>query len=278
MLKYRILTAVILVPVFLALLFWLPPAGFLILTTFIVLWGAFEWTSFLGITRILHRFWYPLIILFLMISLMLFLMRGSMYMPMDYIFYPVVAWWLLAFALVVLYPRASEIWGKSIILRAIMGAFVLIPCWLALNYIRSAENGIYILLYLFVLIWGADIGAYFVGRKWGKRKLAPLVSPGKSWEGLAGALIVTSLIVIASLIGLDRPYVIWPASILLAICTVLFSVLGDLFESMLKRNVGLKDSGRALPGHGGILDRIDSLTAAAPVFALGAMLMGKIYG
>lgn len=278
MLKYRILTAVILIPLFLALLFWLPPVGFLILTTLLVLWGAFEWSSFLGITSTRHRFWYPAIILFLMIGLMLFLISGSMYMPLDYIFYPVVAWWLLAFVLIALYPRASEIWGKSMVLRAIMGAFVLIPCWLALNYIRSAENGIFILLYLFVLIWGADIGAYFAGRKWGKRKLAPLVSPGKSWEGLAGALVVTSLLAIAALIGLEKPLVIWPASILLAICTVLFSVVGDLFESMLKRNVGLKDSGRALPGHGGILDRIDSLTAAAPVFAVGAMLMGKIYG
>ncbi len=159
-----------------------------------------------------------------------------------------------------------------------MGLMVLIPCWLAINFIRNIpESGIYILLYLFVLIWGADSGAYFAGKLWGKTKIAPKVSPGKTWEGLGGALIVTLIITLGTLYGVHTPYRLWAFVCLITVVTILFSVAGDLFESMLKRNAGLKDSGRLLPGHGGILDRIDSLTAAAPVFLFSTDLMQKIF-
>ena len=133
------------------------------------------------------------------------------------------------------------------------------------------------LMYLFLLVWGADSGAYFVGRKFGKKKLAPDVSPNKSIEGLYGGIVTSMLIVTAvALLYLDMT---WPELILfliLSVVTVFSSVLGDLFESMIKRRAGIKDSGRILPGHGGVLDRIDSLLAAAPIFAAGMAVLKLI--
>ena len=132
-------------------------------------------------------------------------------------------------------------------------------------------------MYLFLLVWGADSGAYFVGRKFGKKKLAPNVSPNKSVEGLYGGILTSMVIVVAvASLYLDMT---WPELclfLILSVITVFSSVLGDLFESMIKRRAGIKDSGRILPGHGGVLDRIDSLLAAAPIFATGIYVLKLI--
>jgi len=135
--------------------------------------------------------------------------------------------------------------------------------------LRRGADGPELVLALLAIIWAADAGAYFAGRQWGRRKLAPRISPGKSWEGLTGGLlggVVAALI--ASLWCQTSVTVLVP----LAVVTVVFSVLGDLLESRLKRAAGAKDSGRIIPGHGGLLDRIDSLCAAAPIFALGVQV------
>ncbi|WOE31888.1 MULTISPECIES: phosphatidate cytidylyltransferase [unclassified Acinetobacter] len=134
------------------------------------------------------------------------------------------------------------------------------------------------LMYLFLLVWGADSGAYFVGRKFGRKKLAAAVSPNKSVEGLFGG-VITALLIIAVVesIYLDLTLMEHMLFLVLSVMTVFSSVLGDLLESMIKRRAGIKDSGRILPGHGGVLDRIDSLLAAAPVFATGIYLL-KIMG
>ena len=133
------------------------------------------------------------------------------------------------------------------------------------------------LMYLFLLVWGADSGAYFVGRKLGKRKLAPEVSPNKSLEGLYGGVITAMIIVVAvEILYLDLTYAQHLLFLILSVVTVFSSVLGDLFESMIKRRAGIKDSGRILPGHGGVLDRIDSLLAAAPIFAAGVYVLKLI--
>lgn len=133
------------------------------------------------------------------------------------------------------------------------------------------------LMYLFLLVWGADSGAYFVGRKLGRRKLAADVSPNKSIEGLFGGVTTAVLIiVVVELVYLDLTWVQHVLFLILSVLTVFSSVLGDLFESMIKRRAGIKDSGRILPGHGGVLDRIDSLLAAAPVFAAGIYLLKLI--
>ena len=134
------------------------------------------------------------------------------------------------------------------------------------------------LMYLFLLVWGADSGAYFVGRKLGKKKLAPNVSPNKSVEGLYGGIFTAMLIVVVvEVVYLDLTFAQHILFLILSVITVFSSVLGDLFESMIKRRAGIKDSGRILPGHGGVLDRIDSLLAAAPIFAAGMYVL-KLMG
>jgi phosphatidate cytidylyltransferase len=128
-----------------------------------------------------------------------------------------------------------------------------------------------LLLFLLVLTAAADVGAYFGGRHFGRRKLAPQVSPGKTWEGLMSGMLAASLAAAGGALLLDQPILPWFA---LCLAVALVSVVGDLVESMFKRRTGLKDSGHLLPGHGGVLDRIDSLTAAGPAFMLGLLALG----
>jgi phosphatidate cytidylyltransferase len=275
MLKQRLITAIILIPLFVALLLKLPPIGFNCLLLAFVLIGAWEWSSLMGLKLFVLRCLYPAFI-FLLLAVFPFIAK---FMPI--ILMSAVVFWLLALILVLIYPRASSLWGESIFLRGLMGVMVLIPTFDALQFLRNTQlfgdgRGPYILLYLFILIWGADSGAYFAGKAWGKNKLAPRVSPGKTWQGLAGALFLTVLIAPLLLYFFPKPLPsLWMIEVL-ALITTLFSVLGDLFESMLKRNVNIKDSGKLFPGHGGLMDRIDSLTAAAPLFALGCLFLFKI--
>lgn len=269
MLKQRIITAAILIPIVIALIYYLSPLGFLIGTGLVILAAAGEWTNLMEIKNIGARLLY----VFLMGCLMFAMVRFPI--PLGFVFLFSFIFWIIATFMIVFYPRGSAWWGKSLFWRGVMSVCVLIPCWAALNYIRNQENGFYALMFLFVLIWGADIGAYFVGRKWGKHKLAPMVSPGKSVEGYAGAMAVTLVIAILAAWFTNLPLRIWPWCILVTLVTVSFSVIGDLFESMLKRQAGLKDSGNLLPGHGGLLDRIDSLTAAAPIFVFTAWLLSN---
>jgi phosphatidate cytidylyltransferase len=180
-------------------------------------------------------------------------------------------WWIYAFA--DLWRHAGDASGpyRSSGGRLIAGALVLVPAWLAtLHLHRTGAMGPAVVLYTLALVWIADTSAYFVGRAWGRTPLAPKVSPGKTVEGLLGALV--SVVVVAYFCGT----MIWRLSgrmlggwMLLAVAAALFSVVGDLVESKLKRLAGVKDSGAWLPGHGGVLDRIDALTAAVPVFAWG---------
>lgn len=268
MLRQRIITALILIPITLAILFYLPPMPFAMLMSFVTLGAAWEWTNLMGLKKVSRRWLYLALVAAIFIVALFKL-------PVLLLFVSTFIWWLFATILIILYPRGSKWWSSSVLIRGLMGLFVLIPCWAAIIYIRIQQNdGIYALLFLFVLIWGADSAAYFVGKKWGKHKLAPHVSPGKSVEGMCGAIIFSLLIAVAVFWLCKIPLRIWPWGVALALVTVLFSIMGDLFESMLKREAGLKDSGGLLPGHGGLLDRIDSLTAAAPVFVLGALVLG----
>jgi phosphatidate cytidylyltransferase len=269
MLKQRLLTALIMIPIVAALVIYLSPRSFCAFTALFVLWGAWEWSAFLGMDTLPKRFIYPVV--------MVFILLAAFFVRIPYALYASLVWWILVTILVICYPKGSRFWMQYKFVRAVMGVLVLVPCWMALNFIRSAENGTYMILFLFVLVWVADSAAYFVGRKWGKHKLAPQVSPGKSWEGLAGALIAALLVAMLQLTCFSVAYEIWPAALLLSLATVLFSIVGDLFESMMKRNANLKDAGQSLPGHGGILDRIDSLTAAAPIFTLGAVWVWELY-
>lgn len=272
MLRQRILTAIILIPLFVALILLLPAKHFSIVTGLIVLWGAWEWSGFLGIKHFPQNALYPSIIFLLLLMLMYFLYHHEI--SVQIILYASLVFWTLALVLVLIYPKASHFWGSGMIMRGLMGVMVLLPCWVSLNFIRLFPNGPFLVLFLFVLVWTADTGAYFAGKWWGKQKLIPEVSPGKTWQGLFGALISTILLVAGIALWFHSPAAVWQPLLILSLTTVLFSILGDLFESMLKRKAKLKDSGNLLPGHGGILDRIDSLTAAAPMFALGALILG----
>ncbi len=273
MLRYRILTAIILIPLFLLLLFKLTPPAFCMATGIVVLFCAWEWSALMGLTRF-YALIYPAILFILLILFVL------LPIPIFQFIAAASVWWLFAALLVFCYPTLSDAWGNSKVIRGLMGFLVLIPCWLAINYLRNlgqhADQGVDIVLFLFVLIWGADSGAYFVGKKWGKTKLAPAVSPGKSWQGLLGAIVTCIVITLMALVWSHTPYQQWLWVLLVVMITVIFSVVGDLFESMLKRRENLKDSGKLLPGHGGVLDRIDSLTAAAPIFTMGIWFLGKV--
>ncbi|MGL5252142.1 MAG: phosphatidate cytidylyltransferase [Moraxella sp.] len=179
--------------------------------------------------------------------------------------------WLVAIGWIVQYPQGTGVWyGKQLYA---LGVIILVAAITAMYYLWSLSP--WWLLYVFVLVWCADSGAYFVGRKLGKRKMSPHVSPNKSIEGLIGGLLTGVLVVIGVTLGLLSN---WSALaigvfLLLSLVTILMSVFGDLFESMLKRHAGVKDAGTLLPGHGGILDRIDSQLSAMPIFAFGFWAM-----
>ncbi len=273
MLKHRVITAVILIAAFLGTLFFAAPPVFCIFTEIVVLWGAWEWGRMMGIQKTGYRLFYVLFLFSVMQAI--FFVSVPMVLC-EYFFYVSFFFWLLMVPLVALYPRAL-FWKKSVLCQAAMGLFVLVPCWFAINFLRVVNlNGQYLLLYLFVLIWSADTAAYFIGKKWGKKPLASQVSPGKTWVGVYGGISMALIVTAATLAWFGVPYSMWPYTLALTLVTVLFSVLGDLFESMVKRSEGLKDSGSLLPGHGGLLDRVDSLTAAAPIFTLGAIILSRL--
>jgi phosphatidate cytidylyltransferase len=178
-------------------------------------------------------------------------------------------WWLAALALVATYPRPL---GLAFV--ASVGPLVLLPSFLLLVRLHASPGaGAALAFTALVVVWAADVGAFFVGRTLGRTKLAPAVSPGKTWEGVTGGLLAAGIATGGAAYALGLPV---PSLVVLGGVTALVSVLGDLTQSMFKRNVGLKDSGRLLPGHGGVLDRIDSLTAAAPVFVAGLFLLGVL--
>ena len=187
-----------------------------------------------------------------------------------------VGWWVLAAGMIWAVERQRLDLGPHPLLRLCLGLPVLLPAWLSLVALHGRGHaGPELVLYLLVLVWGVDTAAYFAGRRWGRRKLCPHVSPGKTWAGLYGALLCG--LILGAVFGLGAGLV-FPEMLLftlLTLVTVLASVIGDLLESLLKRSAAVKDSGTLLPGHGGVLDRVDSLTAAAPVFVAGLMLMER---
>ena len=243
-----------------------------------------EWAQFAGFKRPIAR----AIVAFVVTCLLIFpIIAGTSYIQATRFLTDETTpllfvggfWWLIAFVLVVSYPKSADIWAKSVAAKFIFGFCTLIPFLigtLALRFYQynlDEHQGTYLLLYVFLLVWGADSGAYFAGRAFGKHKLAPKVSPGKSWEGAIGG-VITSAIIAVIFLNLTPDNVFGrelntSAFIVLSVITVAVSILGDLSESMFKRQAGIKDSSQLIPGHGGILDRIDSLTAAVPVFAIG---------
>jgi len=265
-LKTRIITALILAPIAIGGIFFLPPLGFALFTGAIITLGAWEWANMAGLTSQAARIGYAAAIAAVLFALL--------HVPALAVFWLALVWWVVCLQLVRRYPAGSEGWG-SVPVRALMGLPVLVPAWVGLNHLRTGglsfgevDNNLLVILYVFCVVWVADIGAYFAGRAFGKAKLAPRVSPGKSWAGVWGGL---AAVAVFALIVSQLAAASGSETLLLVLATLVtgaVSVLGDLLESMLKRFRGIKDSSQLLPGHGGIMDRIDSLTAAIPVFAL----------
>lgn len=271
MLKQRVITAIVLTIIFLTALFGLPSYYFPAFVAVIVLMGAWEWANLSGMGKRWQRSAYFIFIASLLgvtaWCIGLFPYEGLNNSLIKTILIIACTGWAVALLLIQGYPSSAILWGHPA-LRLVMGIFVLIPTWIALTYIRIQPFGEWLVLLMIAIIAAADIGGYFTGRKFGKRKLAPAVSPGKTWEGFAGGLIFNLLLVVLISV-LTTTHL--PTLLAIAIPTSLFSVVGDLLESMVKRHAGVKDSGDVLPGHGGVLDRVDSITAAAPVFALAYM-------
>lgn len=279
MLKQRVITAIILTAIFLGALFGLSAQYFPFFIGAVVLIGAWEWANLSSLGALWQRAVYALVIagLLSVLANQIGLCSPEQTLNLGLIKSVLIvacSWWALALLLVQGYPSSAILWGHPA-LRLLVGVLVLVPTWLALVYIRFQPQGAWLVVMIAGVVAAADIGGYFAGRKFGKRKLAPAVSPGKTWEGFTGGLIANLLLgsLIAYLTGSN-------ICLLLAIIvpTSLFSVLGDLLESMVKRHAGVKDSGVILPGHGGILDRVDSITAAAPVFALAVLASGWTLG
>ena len=185
-----------------------------------------------------------------------------------------VIWWLLSMLWLKNFNFASDHDTHARMFKLAAGTLAVVPAWCALALIHGGQpNGHRWLLIALLVIWAADSGAYFAGRKFGKHKLSPRISPNKTIEGLVGGMVASLVIALAAAPFAGATVAQLPFVALVVVVTVLFSVVGDLFESLLKRHVGAKDSGDLIPGHGGILDRIDSVLAALPVFALGKGLL-----
>jgi len=184
-------------------------------------------------------------------------------------------WWSFALLWVKGYPSSAVLW-RTLVMRSLMGLLILAPAWMSAVFLLSFPRGGGLMVVMVIVVAAADIGAYFSGKAFGKHKLAVLVSPAKTWEGFWGGMLVSVLLAVLLWYMLpDQAAHIGLASVVaVTLSTALASVVGDLTVSMVKRESGFKDSGSLLPGHGGVLDRLDSMCGAAPVFALGLLLAG----
>lgn len=269
MLKQRIITAVIMAFVFLSLLFFTSAVFFYAAIACVFGVGAWEWGRLSGLSSQFTRVAYSAFI----VSFGAVLAQLSDWAQSPLLTLWVLGagalWWGIAFILIKSYPANSAVF-QSTLLRLFLGGFVLLPAWVGALFLRAQNEGALVVLLCVVIVACADIGAYFSGRRFGRRKLAVTVSPGKSWEGVWGGVVVAGCVgsLIMHYLG-SSPF--WlPIVVILPVA--LFSVVGDLLESLIKRVAGMKDSGRILPGHGGVLDRIDGMLAAIPVFALLILL------
>ncbi len=256
MLAQRIITAIVLIAIFLLANFWLPKFVFLLLITVLTLAGAWEWARLAGLEDSSHKITYTTVMLLLVVGV---------YFIKDHWGLGLIVfgalWWGFRFVLLVTDRLANR--KESILLS---GYWVLIIAWLCLALLHQKSP--VLLLVGLVWVWGADTFAYFAGKKFGKNKLAPKISPGKTREGVMGGTIGVVVIAFISAQLMDLPRDKWFYWLLGAAFISLISVVGDLYESWLKRNIGVKDSGNVLPGHGGVLDRIDGVIAAMPFYYL----------
>lgn len=279
MLKQRIITALILAPLAILAILFLPVEEFKIAVAGVVALGAYEWAKMSGINGRVSKVAFMALILMICGVLIVAVdgeavwYQGELNSIYKTILGIAAVWWALSLVMIITYPKYSSAWTQNVPIRAAFGVLTLIPTWVA---VISLRNNLYevdpfygasLIFYVLGIVWAADIGAFFVGVKFGKHKLRPNVSPGKSIEGLIGGVMASLAIIAFAALHYQFEASRMGLHLLIGVITVAVSALGDLNESMFKRCAGIKDSGKLLPGHGGIMDRIDSLTAAFPVFA-----------
>ena len=260
MIRQRLITAVIAAIILLLVLFMVPTqlARYVIVGLFVI--AAWEWSGFLGVQKPTRLVFVALIVLLILPALL----RPELMVARETVFMIAAAWWVAALLWTFFYP--TPIPGP---VAWFGGILVLVPAYIALDWLYQLVPAM--LLFMLLIVLAADIGAFFAGRGFGKVKLAPSISPGKTWEGALGGMTAVTLLTIIESLVLGFPLLkVLP----LALAVGSISIVGDLTVSMFKRHAGLKDAGRLFPGHGGFLDRADSITAAAPIFCLGITWLG----
>jgi phosphatidate cytidylyltransferase len=262
----RIATASVLAAVLLVVVLWLPPMATVVVLTGLVLAGGWEWSAFLRLRSKLARTLY--------VAVLAALLPTAWFMTVSVagrntFLIVALTWWVVALCWIVFAPRRVAPWSA-----ALAGALALVPAWLGLVRLRwDLPDGAQWVLFSLILVWVADIGAYFIGRRFGRLRLAPEVSPGKTWEGVIGGVAASAIVAVMGSAWFHLPLVIF---LPLCLAAVSFSIVGDLTESLLKRFAGVKDSGTLFPGHGGVMDRMDSVTGAVPVLFFGLALLGVL--
>lgn len=261
MLRRRLITAMFLVPAIIFLVYYPSAAWFQVVMVIVVSMMAWELSRLLGLIRLTTR-----VVFLMMVLLSLWLVQ---WLPSDYlIMLAVLAWCYFTLAL---YRFAKQAYTVNFFIVSVLNGLLLLGFYCAVLHIRQLDK--HLLMTVLIYMWTADTGAYITGKLLGRHKLAPAVSPGKTIEGVLGGIVfslLAAVILLNTLIDWKYSLISW---LVLAIITVLFSIVGDLYISMLKRSQGLKDAGKCLPGHGGLLDRFDSLLCAATMFSFGLMLL-----
>jgi phosphatidate cytidylyltransferase len=276
MLRQRVLTALVLAPLIVALVFLTSTLIFAVLLAVIFLAGLWEWTRMSGMRRRPLRACLLLGYAIVM-GLLWNLVRSQWWWLPPLIG---VVWWLLAALWLRNMRFAAERSSASTALKLLAGLLVVVPAWCAVvalhggRVAQAPPHSAWWVIFFACIVVAGDSGAYFAGTRFGGRKLAPSISPGKTWAGVYGALVCVAVIGLAGGWIAHASSALLLGVILLALVTVAFSMVGDLFESLIKRHAGVKDSGALFPGHGGVFDRMDSIVAALPVFVLGKALLG----
>ena len=261
MFQSRLITIIIAAPLVLTAIILLPAIWFSFCIALLTSYAAFEWVHMCGYQKLWLKCLYAAALL-LLIAVLYFIFAVAQ----PAVLLIGTLWWLLALALLFRFPSTGALFQLQPI-RLAVGVVMLLPAWVGFHYLRSLENGLTWVLYLFLVMWAADIGAYLVGRAIGRHQLARHISPKKTLEGAVGGLL--SGLLAATALGFTLIEVhAWPWFLCFTLLLIVLSIGGDLTESMFKRLAHLKDSGTLFPGHGGILDRVDALLSTVPVVAL----------
>ncbi len=274
--KQRIITALILAPLVILAIFYLSSPWFMAALAAVVFIGCWEWTQFVN-TQSRYIAIVPAAVAGILSYLWL-VPSDETFNSLSRSHYAILVtgsiWWVFSSFLAITYPKSRAWWENSKTLRHLFGILTLIPFYWSVVFLRAEAvaddvfHGAKLVLFVCLIVWAADSGAYFAGKSFGKRKMAPAVSPNKTIEGLMGGIVAATVVGWFFADWFNIQFASVPVMLVTIFATVVISVLGDLVESMFKRVSGIKDSSNIIPGHGGILDRVDSLTAAFPVFAL----------